>query len=71
MARTGITGADVVRAYVALIKNNRQPTLLNLRLEMGAGSYSTIAAHLEKLSFVQHSSRFKRTKNRGRPRRPR
>jgi hypothetical protein len=71
MSRPGISTSDVVRAYVSLMKQGRQPSLLNLRLELRTGSYSTIAAHLEKLSFVQRSSRFERTKNRGRPRRPR
>lgn len=70
MARSGISNVDVVKAYVSLIKQRRQPSLLNLRLEMGKGSYSTIAAHLEKLSFVQDSRRYMRTKKRGRPGRP-
>jgi len=62
--------ADVVRAYVSLMRQRRQPSLLNLRLELGAGSYSTIAGHLEKLSLVQRSRKFIRTKKRGRPSRP-
>ena len=70
MARPGISTSDVVRAYVALVKQRRQPTLLNLRLELGTGSYSTIAGHLEKLSLVQRSRKFIRTKKRGRPSRP-
>lgn len=70
MPRNGISSADVVKAYVSLIKQRRQPTLLNLRLELGVGSYSTIAAHLERLSFVQESKRFRRTKKKGRPSRP-
>ena len=38
---------DVIRAYVQLIRQRREPSLLNLRLQLGYGSYSTIAAHLD------------------------
>ena len=70
MARKGISSLDVVRAYISLLRQQRNPTLLNLRLEMGSGSYSTIARHLERLSMVRESKRFTRTKKRGRPSRP-
>lgn len=52
MARRGISPADVARAYVQLKQQGREPSLRNLRLQMGRGGYSTIAAHLKKLSFV-------------------
>lgn len=52
MARPGISKADVVQAYVALLKQKRKPTLVNVRLELGRGSYSTIGAHLRALSLV-------------------
>lgn len=69
MGRLGISSSDVVRAYVALIKQRREPTLLNLRLELGSGSYSTIAEHLERLRLVRRSTRYARPQKRGRPRR--
>jgi hypothetical protein len=52
MGRPGVSKAEVVRAYVALKKQQRAPTLLNLRLELGRGSYSTIGAHLASLKLV-------------------
>lgn len=52
MARRGISPADVARAYVQLKQQGREPSLRNLRLQIGRGGYSTIAAHLKKLSFV-------------------
>lgn len=70
MARKGISSSDVVRAYISLLRQQRRPTLLNLRLEIGSGSYSTIAQHLERLSMVRESRRFTRTKKRGRPSHP-
>lgn len=53
MARTGITPIDTVRAYIALRKQNREPTLVNLRLELGKGSYSTLQKHMRMLAFRQ------------------
>ncbi len=53
MGRRGITGADVVRAYVALIREGRVAGPTNIRLELGRGSYSTIASHLKRLALVQ------------------
>jgi len=70
MGRPGITGADVVRAYVALKKQGREPTLSNLRLELGRGSFTTIAARLESLSLVGRQGRYRRAgrpSRRGRP----
>lgn len=51
MGRKGISQADVVRAYVSLVKQQRVPSPTNLRLELGTGSYSTIAQHLRVLAF--------------------
>ena len=51
MGRKGISQADVVRAYVSLVKQHRVPSPTNLRLELGTGSYSTIAQHLRTLAF--------------------
>jgi hypothetical protein len=70
MARTGITGADVVRAYVSLRKQKREPSIVNLRLELGKGSYSTIAERLESLALIGRTGRYARKgppKRRGRP----
>lgn len=53
MARPGLSAADVVRAYVALLRQGRLPGPTNLRLELGKGSFSTIAKHIERLAFVQ------------------
>ena len=54
MGRRGITAVDVVRAYVALLKQGRAPGPQNLRLELGRGSYTTIAKHVERLA-LRHS----------------
>lgn len=70
MKNTTVQLTDVVGAYVALMKQRRRPSLLNIRLELGRGSYSTIAAHLERLSFVRNGERFQRTKKKGRPKSP-
>lgn len=70
MSRPGITGADVVRAFVALKKQGRDPSIVNLRLEIGKGSYSTIADRLESLALVGRRGRYVRKgppKRRGRP----
>lgn len=53
MPRPGISNADVVRAYVELIQRRRRPSLLNLRLQLGRGSYSTIAQRLQRLALVE------------------
>lgn len=53
MGRKGITSDDVVRAYVALLKQGRTPGPRNLRLEIGRGSYTTISQHLRRLAFRQ------------------
>jgi hypothetical protein len=42
---------DVVRAYVALLRQGRIPGPRNLRLELSAGSYTTIAKHLNALAL--------------------
>jgi hypothetical protein len=51
MARPGISKAEVVQAYVSLLKQKREPTLLNLRLQLGRGSYTTIGAHVASLKL--------------------
>jgi len=53
MGRPGISKSEVVRAYVSLLKQRREPSLLNLRLELGHGSYTTIASHVEALRFIR------------------
>lgn len=70
MSRPGITGADVVRAVIALKRQGRDPSIVNLRLEIGKGSYSTIADRLESLALVGRRGRYTRKgppKRRGRP----
>lgn len=68
MGLPGVQRVDVVRAYVALMKQGREPTLCNLRLELGRGSYSTIAAHLQALCLVRRGERYERPGVRGRRR---
>ncbi|MFN9708391.1 MAG: hypothetical protein ACK53K_03880 [Burkholderiales bacterium] len=70
MEQKKVQAADVVRAYVSLLKQRRSPSLLNIRLELGRGSFATIATQLERLSLVREGRRFRRTNKRGRPRRP-
>lgn len=70
MGRRGLQGADVVRAYVALKKQRREPTLQNLRLELGTGSFSTIAEKLADLRLVGRNGNLERRRagrSRGRP----
>ena len=59
MGRPGITRPDVVRAYVSLMKQGREPTLCNLRLELGSGSYSTLKHHVDALAIVPMNHRFR------------
>lgn len=69
--KLALSMADVARAYIALKRQRRQPTLLNLRLELGRGSYSTIAVFLERLQFVgEHGDRYRRRRERVRGRPP-
>lgn len=51
MGRKGITSDDVIRAYVALLKQGRKPGPTNLRLELGRGSYTTISQHVRRLAL--------------------
>jgi hypothetical protein len=51
MGRPGVSKTEVVQAYVALLKQKREPSLLNLRLQLGRGSYSTIGAHVASLKL--------------------
>lgn len=53
MARPGLSAADVVRAYVALLRQGRHPGPTNIRLELGKGSFSTIAKHIHRLAFIR------------------
>lgn len=67
MGRKGIQASDVVRAYIALRQQKREPTLLNLRLELGQGSYSTIARHLKGLGLRYPATLNIATSKSGRP----
>ena len=63
--------SDVIRAYFELARQRREPSLLNIRLHLGRGSYSTIARIIESLCLVGRSGRYDRSKTeqrRGRPR---
>ena len=51
MGRNGITAVDVIRAYIALLKERRLPGPSNLRLELGTGSYTTISQHVQWLAL--------------------
>lgn len=53
MGRKGITCDDVIRAYVALLKQGRTPGPRNLRLELGRGSFTTISQHMRRLALRQ------------------
>lgn len=53
MGRKGITSADVVQAYVALLKQGRKPGPINLRLQLGRGSFTTISGHLRRLALPE------------------
>jgi len=55
MKRTGISAPDVVRACVALKQQRRRLGPVNVRLELGRGSYSTIVRHLRTLAFSEPS----------------
>lgn len=71
MSRRGISAADVARAYIQLKQEGREPSLRNLRLQIGRGGYATIAAHLKKLSFVPGSElTSRRQRERARVRHP-
>lgn len=61
MGRKGITSADVVGAYVALLKQGRKPSLINLRLQLGWGSYASISQHLRRLALRQVALQSHRT----------
>lgn len=66
MGRKGITSADVIRAYVALLKQGRKPSLINLRLQLGWGSYASISQHLRRLALRQVALQAQRTSELGR-----
>jgi hypothetical protein len=61
MGRKGITNVDVVQAYVALLKQGRKPSLINLRLQLGWGSYASISQHLRRLALRQVALQAQRT----------
>ena len=73
MPRAGIDRSDVARAYAALLQQCRAPTLCNIRLELGTGSYSTIQKLLDSMQFPERASRAERrlmmANGRGRPKR--
>lgn len=56
MKNKGITGADVARACIALKLSRRRISAVNIRLELGRGSYSTISKHLKRLALTQIES---------------
>ena len=66
MGRRGITSADVVRAYVSLLKQGRNPSLINLRLQLGWGSYASISHHLRRLALRQVAEQAQRATKRSR-----
>lgn len=66
MGRKGITSADVVQAYVALLKQRRTPSLINLRLQLGWGSYASISHHLRRLALRQVAAQAQRATKRSR-----
>lgn len=49
MERSGITRAEVRQAIEALRAHGREPTLRNVRLQIGRGSYGTLLRHLDEL----------------------
>ena len=51
MQDTNITAADVVRAYVALIKRKHTPSVTALHQELGKGNRTAIAQHLRRLAL--------------------
>ena len=51
MGRKGITSVDVLRSYIVLLKEGRLPGPSNLRLQLGTGSYTTIAQHIQRLAL--------------------
>jgi hypothetical protein len=48
--RPGITRSDVEAAVAALLLQRRTPGPVNIRLELGSGSYSTILRFLRDIS---------------------
>lgn len=61
MGRKGITSEDVIRAYVALLKQGRKPGPTNLRLQLGHGSFTTISQHVRRLALRQVALQVQRT----------
>ena len=53
MARHAVTTEDVAEAVLALKASGHPVTTVNVRRELGRGSYSTINAHLETLGAKQ------------------
>ena len=56
MANTGITQEDVFEAIETLARKKVEPTLANIRTQLGTGSLSTISKHLQRWRQVQKSS---------------
>ena len=71
MSRSGIDRSDVARAYAALLQQCRAPSLCNIRLQLGTGSYSTIQKILDTMQLQGRPSRTERrlmmANGRGRP----
>lgn len=53
--RPGLTLEDVRAACTRLVQEGRHVSLLNVRYELGRGSYSTIQKHLQDLGYVSSS----------------
>lgn len=51
MGRKGLELFESVRGVVSLLKQGRNPSPTNLRLELGRGSYTTILKHLRTLAL--------------------
>lgn len=49
--RPGISRGDVEAAVAALLQQQRNPGPVNVRLEIGRGSYSTIIRHLRDIAL--------------------
>lgn len=54
--RPGITVSDVARAYQALREQGRPIGPVNIRLELGRGSFSTIVRGMRELGLASSRS---------------
>lgn len=53
LGRPGVTLEDVWRACKALDSEGRKKGPMNVRLQLGRGSYTTIIAHLRALGYAE------------------